>query len=45
MAFLQRFACIATASLSGERNGQEIGKMLNTVLIDAVLERNSPNFL
>jgi hypothetical protein len=45
MAFLQRFACIATASLSGGKNGQEIGKMLNTVLTDAVLERNSFNRL
>jgi hypothetical protein len=33
----------ATVSLSGARNGHETGKTLNTVLIDAELERTKPS--
>jgi hypothetical protein len=43
MALLPKSVLGVIVSLSGVRNGQEIGKTLNTVLIDAELERTNPS--
>jgi hypothetical protein len=44
MASLQKFAYAVIESSSGERNGRETGKMLNTVRIDVALVTNSFNW-